>query len=516
MLTPLPKTNTDSNSNPIPHVAIFGAGISGLKTAHECIKKGFRVSIYEAREQPGGKCIGFMNSGLPYELTHRQMFSSNPVLLNTLKEISTSEGDNLMTKIEPLPKAQFVWAQKNKTVHFSQKHFNVFTELIYNLKSAWSMLVDGVPIKDVYWFRTRLSAKVIQKSDMNSPVSSYLEYDKRPLLASFLRKVLSSWIAATDNTRTGDILQLLLNKKIPPSSLSPATYSVTLNGPINDTLIIPWYQYLKEQGVNFHFNTALKDIKLSNSKCQYAILDNGVTVQADFFIIAIPPYQTLNILPELKPLLKVESVKSHGFQLHLKKIPSTFKNKSIGIIIDSAWGLSYKLYHSGKYNNTVFAENIQATLSITATRMEHAKGILYHKTLLECNQQEIHDEILAQLGLFSPEFNDCFFNTIQAGPGALIVRKQEANNPKYKNWFKGPEIIDPYGNAAHWLVQNQLENPTCSNGVSTDSCLASNVFIAGEWLNHPQQKWTVPSTIERSMENAQLCVNDVMKEATLV
>ena len=510
MLSKLTKQKTDYDDK--SHVAIFGAGISGLKAAHECIKKGLRVSVFEARSQPGGKCIGFMNSGLPYELTHRQMFSSNPIFLNTLKEISTYKGSNLIYQIEPLPKAQFVWAQSGKTVNFSQKHFNFLTESVYNLKSAWSMFIDGVPLSDIYWFRNRLTQKKIKKRDLDSPISSYLEYDYRPLLASFLRRVLSSWIAATDNTRTGDIIQLLMNKKITPTPLSPNSYSITLNGPINESLINPWYRYLKSKGVNFHFNSSLKDIDYQNSECKYAVLENQDVINADFFIIATPPNQTLDILPELKPLVKVESIKSHGFQLHLKEIPPKLKNKSIGIIIDSPWGLSYKIYYSGKYNNTIFSKNIKATVSITATKMEKSKGILFNKALLECNEQEIHKEILAQMGLSSPELQPFFLTSIKSGPGALIMNKEKINNQKYKNWFKGPEIINSKGVPAHWLVQNQLENPTYSNKIFTNSCSASNIFITGEWLNHRQQKWTVPSTMERSMENAELCVNDILKE----
>ena len=182
------------------------------------------------------------------------------------------------------------------------------------------MFIDGVPLSDIYWFRNRLTQKKIKKRDLDSPISSYLEYDYRPLLASFLRRVLSSWIAATDNTRTGDIIQLLMNKKITPTPLSPNSYSITLNGPINESLINPWYRYLKSKGVNFHFNSSLKDIDYQNSECKYAVLENQDVINADFFIIATPPNKTLDILPELKPLVKVESIKSHGFQLHLKEI----------------------------------------------------------------------------------------------------------------------------------------------------------------------------------------------------
>ncbi len=46
-----------------PKVAIFGAGISGLTVAHNCIKRGFEVSVYDKELYTGGKCIGTVDEG---------------------------------------------------------------------------------------------------------------------------------------------------------------------------------------------------------------------------------------------------------------------------------------------------------------------------------------------------------------------------------------------------------------------------------------------------------------------
>ena len=39
--------NSQSVTSNKRHVAIFGAGFSGLVMAHECLKNGFEVSIFE-------------------------------------------------------------------------------------------------------------------------------------------------------------------------------------------------------------------------------------------------------------------------------------------------------------------------------------------------------------------------------------------------------------------------------------------------------------------------------------
>ena len=39
---------------PAPSVAIFGAGIAGLAAAHELVRRGFKIVVYEALPEAGG------------------------------------------------------------------------------------------------------------------------------------------------------------------------------------------------------------------------------------------------------------------------------------------------------------------------------------------------------------------------------------------------------------------------------------------------------------------------------
>jgi len=42
-------------------IAVVGAGLAGLSTAYELRKRGYRVTIFEARERPGGRTITIKN-----------------------------------------------------------------------------------------------------------------------------------------------------------------------------------------------------------------------------------------------------------------------------------------------------------------------------------------------------------------------------------------------------------------------------------------------------------------------
>ncbi len=145
----------NNKSNTPPHIAILGAGISGLAAAHECIKKGYRVTVYDKLPFSGGKCIGAVHHGKVHELTHRQFFAKNIHLLSFLQEIPTENG-TCFDFVYPQQKVQFHWGQSDKTMQFKRSYFSPIDKLIDDMKSAYAMHYAGVPLIDIYWFKTRL------------------------------------------------------------------------------------------------------------------------------------------------------------------------------------------------------------------------------------------------------------------------------------------------------------------------------------------------------------------------
>ncbi len=45
--TYITEITMNNKSNTPPHIATLGTRISGLAAAHECIKKGYRVTVYD-------------------------------------------------------------------------------------------------------------------------------------------------------------------------------------------------------------------------------------------------------------------------------------------------------------------------------------------------------------------------------------------------------------------------------------------------------------------------------------
>ncbi|PKG38944.1 FAD-dependent oxidoreductase [Psychromonas sp. Urea-02u-13] len=485
------------------HIAVIGAGISGLTIAHQCIKQGYRVSVYEKESSAGGKCMGHIINGKVHELTHRQIFAKNKYLLSLLKEIPTETG-TCLDYIHSQKKVQFHWGKTNKTIQFQRSYFSTIEKWVDNAKSAYSMLYAKVSLNDIYWFKQRALLAKVDNSYIHIPISEYFQYRKRPQLANFLRPMLSAWIGATDDTATLSVLDLLRNKEGMLHPESPHGYSLGFSIPISQSVIEPWYQYLKTLGVKFHFNNEVASIINHEATPNHATiwLNNGDKLPADYFVLAIPAHIIQQKLSsQFGESLALHRVFSHGFQLHFNQLPQALNEKTVGIVIDSPWGLSYSITYPECQHN----KNRLVCLSITATNMDTAIGCVYDKPLLLCSQTEVQVELLTQLMGNTQLLDDPGFVSFHIGPGATIVPRLDAEHSNYSDWHKGNTFTDEDGVLSCWVIQHSLAHPTYQNKMAIHSEEFDNLFFTGECIVDAEQTWRVPATLERTIETAILC-----------
>ncbi|PKF76565.1 FAD-dependent oxidoreductase [Vibrio sp. vnigr-6D03] len=491
---------TSSHKNRLnrPHVAILGAGISGLAMAHECRKRGYNVSIYDKEQQTGGKCLGTVVHGCVHELTHRQLFAKNHNLLNFLKEIPTETG-SCFDSLYPQEKVQFVWGKKGKTMQFQRRYFRHVEKLMDDAKSAYAMLYSKVPVQDVLWFKKQLEQTFSAEKLLKTPVSEYFEYQQRPRLAQFLKPVLLGWIGATDSTPALSVLDLLNNKTGTFHPDSPNAYSLGIREPIGDAIITPLTEHLIQSGVHFYLGCEVTSLKQNESATSIssAITKEGEAIEADFFVLALPAHVTEALLGNHSKALDYNYVFSHGFQFHFSQMPASLKGKTVGIVVDSPWGLSYHI------TSRKVGQVERVCLSVTATDLNHALGVVYQRPMLECNEHEVRTELLTQLfGNTSLAEEDAFMS-FHVGLGAKLVPEEEVET-SYKTWFKGGTVRDEQGNKQRWVIQHALTHPTAKSMQSLSVDAFHNLFLVGEYLSDSKQTWHVPVTLERCIETVRL------------
>lgn len=75
------------------HIAIIGAGFTGLAAAWELRKAGHQISIYEANAFPGGLAAGFRNPEWEWSLEHHyhHIFRSDHVIQHLVKEMDLQD-----------------------------------------------------------------------------------------------------------------------------------------------------------------------------------------------------------------------------------------------------------------------------------------------------------------------------------------------------------------------------------------------------------------------------------------
>ncbi|MFY2508225.1 NAD(P)-binding protein [Vibrio pectenicida] len=501
--------NSHSRQSSKQRIAILGAGFSGLAMAHECLKHGFEVAIYDKESYAGGKCIGTEKDGIVHELTHRQFFAKNKNLIDFLKEIPSSKG-SCFDSLYPQEKVQFHWGKPVKTMQFQRAYFNVIEKLLDDAKSAYAMFYADVPLKDILWFKKRLTSEENHSKLLDTPVSEYFEYQFRTQLGAFLKPVLLGWIGATDNTPALSVLDLLNNKTGELHPDAPGAYSLGIREPISDAIITPLIKYLESQGVSFHFNCEVDYLNLNttNSLIDKVHLTCGQSIEADLFVSALPAHVTHNLLGEHCTDLEYDYIFSHGFQFHFSAMPEELDDKTVGIVIDSAWGLSYSV------TRRQAAHSERICLSVTATNLSCAEGNQNQLPLVDCNKSQIRDELLIQIFGNTKLLNSVYYESFHPGPGAELVNPEELDT-KYSSWFKGDVLRNENGEPKHWVFQHALTQPRAKSRQPLTSSKCNNLFFVGEYLFDPKQSWRVPVTLERCVETVRLCAETIVKRAAI-
>ncbi len=80
-----------ANLDPRPHVAIIGAGFTGLTAALVLARKGLRVTVLEADKSPGGMASGFWINGTVLEKFYHHLFLSDRHILALIRELGIQD-----------------------------------------------------------------------------------------------------------------------------------------------------------------------------------------------------------------------------------------------------------------------------------------------------------------------------------------------------------------------------------------------------------------------------------------
>ena len=272
-----------------------------------------------------------------------------------------------------------------------------------------------------------------------------------------------------------------------------------LNGPTSDVWINPWLNYLETLEVDYCLNTKVEQIHVENGLISgVEVSSDGKTFleKADYYILAVPLDRAKNLInrdiravqPSLAKIDNLQVDWMNGLQIYL--------NKSIPFVdghtnyVDSPWAVTSVMQQEYWPDFPVDQYGDGTVKSIFSIDISNwfVPGVLYGKPAIQCNAEEIFNEVWEQIKLHTNDDQETIFSdedvvTYFIDPSIQFTENGVVNDE--------PMFINTTGS---W--ENRPSN-------STD---LSNLFIASDYVKVISDL----ATMEGANEAARRCVNDII------
>jgi 15-cis-phytoene desaturase len=400
-------------------VAVLGGGVGGMSAAHELAERGFDVTVYEKKSIPGGKArsMGVPGSGvggrrdLPGEHGFRFFPGFYKHVTDTMKRIpygSRRVFDNLVEA--SAMSMSLADGRPDMVVPLASLPLSL-ADVVLGIKLLFGELPQLTP-QEITHFASRMLQFMTSCDDRRFGEYEHLSWwqfvdaddfsdEYRKFLAVGLTRNLVAARAEEVNART---VGLILTQFL----VGGEALDRVLNGPTNDVWIDPWLAQLQSMGVTYHRNAVVEQIRMSGGRiASVDVRVNGTlqSVTADHYVFALPVERLLPLLnpnvlaaaPQLADLYGMSTAWMNGIQIYLSRdVPIVHGHT---IYLDSPWALTSvsQAQFWPKFDLANFGNGaVRGILSVDISNFD-APGILYGKPARECSEQEIFDEVLAQL-----------------------------------------------------------------------------------------------------------------------
>ena len=512
------RTQGDPRYEGRRHVAVLGGGCGGLSAAHELVERGFTVDVYERYPVAGGKCrsIGVPGTGaggradLPGEHGFRFFPGYYRHVVDTMAR--TPYGSNRNGVKDNLVFGQSVRFSRKDALDIQLPYTRLYQTNPIDLVSAivgYLGVVPGLPLSEQTYFATRL-VEFVTSSDARRDGQyddvtwwDFVRADRYgPVYQNFLAKALTRNLVAADSQQASTRTIGLQATRILISNIIFSMYdeaSRLLNGPTTEAWIDPWMAYLQGEGINWFPETTVDALIVEDGAVAGARVTNGGrsrTVTADVYVLAVPVERARELLgPELRSLdpgfAALDDLVADwmtGVQFFLRRsLPVTRGHVSFA---DSPWALTS--ISQGQFwsrdLSTYGDGTVRDILSVDVSNWD-APGILYGKPARQCTEQQIFDEVWAQMKvsldedgilLLDSDRVDQFLDpAIEFGPGGTPVDNAE------------PLLVNTTGS---WALR-----PAATTRVP-------NLFLASDYV----QTTTDLATMEGANEAARRAVNGIL------
>lgn len=527
-------------------VVILGGGVAGMSAAQELVERGFQVEVYERKPIPGGKArsldaVGPSWGASPFSPSQRRTTDGQPLrdparrplpgehgfrffpgfykhIVHTMDRIPYRGGSvaqNLVDatglRIAPFDRASF-----DLPARFPRAPEDLELD-VYAVVAALSGQL-GVGVDDAVFFATKMwqfltsceERRLVEYERTNW--WDFIEADSRSdayrrYFGNGITRSLVAAKARRASTKTiGDIfMQIVFDILLPGVSADRL-----LNGPTNDVWIDPWLTYLQRQGVSYHRNAYVHELRCEHGRIRSAIVTlNGSQreVFGDYFIGALPVERMAELLnpgllacdPSLSNLHALTDYVEwmNGIQFYLTEDVPLVRGHVI--YVDSPWALTsvsqaqfWNDFDLSRYGDGT----VRGLLSVDISDWDVVG--FNGKQARHCSREEIAIETWEQL------------------KRSLNSEREILRDSHLHSWFLDPDIedVDSDADESTPRLDTNLE-PLLVNYVDTWRIRPEavtripNFFLASDYV----RTFTDLATMEAANEAARRAVNGVLQAA---
>ncbi|ANT64761.1 MULTISPECIES: FAD-dependent oxidoreductase [Prosthecochloris] len=273
-------------------VLVLGGGLAGLTAAKRLVDRGFKVKLIEKRPFYGGKVSSWKDDeGDWIESGTHCFFGAYDVLYDLMREINAYQN--------------VLW--KDHRLTYTLAGGNSFTFNTWNLPSPLH-LVPAIVKNGYFTFGEMLAfakslVPLALKKDKYPPTQDHLTFTDWAKQHKFGDRLLQKMFRP----------MALALKFIPPEEISAriildvtevfyripdASRMGFLKGAPQEYLVGPLQEYCQAKGVEFLPSTAADDVLVEGGEVKGVKLQNGDTLEADYYLSALPVHNLRKVLPE--------------------------------------------------------------------------------------------------------------------------------------------------------------------------------------------------------------------------
>ncbi len=283
-----------------PSVIVIGGGVGGLTAAHELVKRGFTVDVYETRPAWGGKArsqpvLGTGTGGrkdLPGEHGFRFYPRFYRHVIEQMAAIPSGTG-SVADQLRPTTEAAIAMIDDYTWYRFARKHLDTPYSFVEALEIFFQDLDFDEEDVSVFTaklleFATSSDARRLGEYENVSwwnflAADTYSEKFQRQLRG--IPRMMVAMDSERGSARTiGTItVQLLMD-----FAIAGAQTDRTMGGPTTQMWIDPWIAHLTALGVGLHVGERATSLDVTAGKISGVQLSGGSTVFADYYVLAVP------------------------------------------------------------------------------------------------------------------------------------------------------------------------------------------------------------------------------------